>query len=251
MNRHYPNGCAIVVGASSGIGNAIARRLIDDGWTVGVAARRTDMLADLVALDHHRVCAARIDVTDAAAPLQLAELAEKIGGMNLYVHVAGIGKQNYQLDANIELSTVATNADGFCRLVGAAFRNMEAHGGGQIVAVSSVAGTKGMGAAPAYSATKALQNTYLESLAQLSAMRRLGIAITDIRPGFVATDLIAGSNYPMTMTVDAVAREAVRAIYRRRAVAVIDWRWRIMTSLWRLLPHRLWRRMAVGKPPGK
>lgn len=251
------------MGASSGIGREIARLLIGDGWTVGVAARRLDRLEELRAQAPERVVARSIDVTCAQADEQLLELVRDLGGMDLYIHVSGIGRRNPTLAADIELGTVRTNAEGFCRMVGCAYRYMaercqepaaSATGGqapappyrGQIAAVSSIAGTMGMGAAPSYSATKAMQNAYLEALAQQARMRRLDIALTDIRPGFVDTDLLSGDPYPLLMPVDKVAKQALRAIYRREAVRIIDGRWRTVTALWRLIPHWLWRRLRIG-----
>lgn len=100
--------------------------------------------------------------------------------------------------------------------------------------------------APAYSATKALQNTYIESLAQLSHMRGLNIHFTDVRPGFVRTPLLGeDGNYPLLMQVAPVARAIVKALYAQKSVIVINRRWRILTALWSLVPHWLWRRLKV------
>ena len=148
---------AIVIGASSGIGHEVARLLIREGWTVGVAARRTDKLTDLQNTAPERVFTARIDVTDKAAEATLLQLIERMGGVELYFHAAGIGWKNTNLDAEIELKTMETNALGFTRMVGYVFRYFAANGGGHIVCITSIAGTKGLGPAPAYSATKAMQ----------------------------------------------------------------------------------------------
>lgn len=166
----------------------------------------------------------------------------------MYFHASGIGYQNSSLEAQLELATVQTNALGFTRMISAAFRYFSLHGGGHIAAVSSIAGTRGLGVAPAYSATKALQNVYLESLAQLAHMRSLSIHITDIRPGFVRTPLL-GENprFPMLMSVQTVANQIVEALYHRRRVVVIDRRWQLLTFFWRLVPHWIWRKMKIGK----
>ena len=237
---------AVIIGASSGLGFEMAKILINDGWRVGIAARGIHLLQDLAAIAPGQVEVAAIDVTDGDAPGRLEELVARVGGMDLFVMSAGIGWQNPQLEESVETATVATNALGFARLVGAAFRFMAGHGGGHIAAITSIAGTKGLGAAPAYSATKAFQNTYLQSLEQLAAIRRLPITFTDIRPGFVATALLGQSpRYPMLMRPDAVARSAVKAVYKRRHKVVIDWRWAVLTALWRLIPDCLWRHLRV------
>lgn len=238
---------AVIIGASSGLGLEVAKILLNDGWRIGIAARRFDLLQALKAEAPERVVAEAIDVTADDAGERLVSLVESVGGMDLFFMSSGIGKQNLPLCADIETSTVATNGLGFVRMVGEAFRYMAANGGGQIAAITSIAGTKGLGAAPAYSATKAFQNTYMQSLEQLAAIRRLDIAFTDIRPGFVATALLGESpRYPMLMKPERVARLAVKAVYRRRHRVVIDWRWALLTALWRRIPRWLWRRMRVA-----
>lgn len=230
---------AIIVGASSGIGQQVARLLKADGWTVGVAARRVDLLTDYE-------YAAQIDVNDKEAGQQLLALIDRVGGMDLYFHASGIGKQNRELHEDIELRTVETNGLGFTRMVGTAFRYMAEHGGGHIAVVSSIAGTKGLGPAPSYSATKALQNTYIEALEQLANARRLNIRFTDIRPGFVDTDLLKGDDkYPMLLDKEKVARDIVGSIQKKRHVRVIDWRWRMLTAMWRHVPRIIWRHLKL------
>lgn len=241
-------GKAIVVGASSGIGREVARILIADGWTVGIAARRVDKLKELQQLAPNRVHVFQLDVNSSEAEEQLMQQIAEMQGIDLYFHASGIGYQNALLESNLELSTVQTNALGFCRMIGVAFRYFTQQGCGHIAAITSIAGTRGLGVAPAYSATKALQNVYLESLAQLAYMRSLSIFITDVRPGFVQTPLLGESpHFPMLMSAHAVAQQIVKALYRRRKVVVIDRRWRILTFLWRLIPHCLWRKMSIGK----
>ena len=236
---------AIIMGASSGIGREVARLLLDEGWTVGLCARRTEPLLQLLAEHEGRGVAERIDVTQADAAQRLATLFRRMGHVDLYLHVSGIGSQNPRLEEVVELSTAKTNATGFMRMVGEAFRLMEEQGGGHIAVVSSIAGTKGLGPAPAYSATKALQGTYVQALEQLARSRRLNISFTDIRPGFVDTPLLTGQSYPMLLSAPRVARHIVNAIARRRHVVVIDWRYRLLTAGWRCIPNWLWRRLNL------
>lgn len=237
---------AIIVGASSGIGRKVAQLLIADGWHLGVAARREESLMELKTMAPERVEVMTIDVTKPQADEQLMTLIERIGGMELYFHASGIGKQNRDLDTDIELRTMETNAVGFTRMIDTAFRYFAEKGEGHIAAITSIAGTKGLGPAPAYSATKALQATYLQALEQQAHQRGLNIRITDIRPGFVDTALLNGDfKYPMMMRPETVAGDIVRSIYRKRHIRVIDWRYRIMTFFWQLIPNWIWRRMRL------
>ncbi len=237
---------AIVIGASSGIGREVAKLLLADGWLVGIAARREDLLMEVKTINPGMIEVMRIDVTAADAQERLLELAKRLGGVNLFVYCSGIGKQNPELDTGLELTTVDVNVKGFTAMIGTIFNYMAENLGGDIAVISSIAGTKGLGVAPSYSATKAFQNTYIQALEQLSNMRRLHIRFTDIRPGFVDTDLLSGSGrYPMLMQKEAVAREMLRAVYAHRHVHVIDWRYRLLVFAWRLMPRWLWRRMNI------
>jgi short-subunit dehydrogenase len=231
---------AIVIGASSGIGREVALLLLKQNWKVGVAARRVDMLKTIGDVETEQ-----IDVTTPEATQQLQQLIERVGGMDLFFYASGIGKQNRELNEDIELATVETNAVGFTRMIGAAYRFFAQQGYGHIAAISSIAGTKGLGPAPSYSATKALQNVYLQALEQQANARGLDICFTDIRPGFVDTALLAGNfNYPMLLKPEAVANEIVHAIHRKQHVRIIDWRYRLLTALWRRIPKCIWRHMG-------
>ena len=232
---------AIIIGASSGIGLEVARLLKQEGWTLGVAARRVELLQAIGDVE-----VAEIDVTTEDATERLRKLIEKIGGMDLFFYASGIGKQNRELKEDIELATINTNAMGFTRMIGEAYRYFAERGKGHIAAITSIAGTKGLGPAPAYSATKAMQNTYLEALEQLANAKGLNIRFTDIRPGFVDTALLNDDfHYPMMLKPEAVAKDIVKAIHAKKHVRVIDWRYRILTALWQLIPRWIWLRIKL------
>ena len=237
---------AVIVGASSGIGLEVAKLLLADGWHLGIAARREEPLLALKAQAPDRVEVMTIDVTQPDAGERLQSLIQRLGCMDLYFHASGIGKQNRTLEEDIELRITETNAMGFTRMIVTAYRYFAARGAGHIAAITSIAGTKGLGPSPAYSATKALQSTYLQSLEQQAHQRGLNIYFTDIRPGFVDTALLEDNfPYPMLMRPESVARDIVRSIYKRRHVRVIDYRYRILTFFWRLVPRPIWRRLKL------
>lgn len=238
---------AIIIGASSGMGKEVSKLLLADGWQIGIGARRTDALEEIKQMKPEAVVTAAIDVMSEDATQRLEQLIADNGGMDLFFLASGIGKQNPNLDSEIELRTVATNGMGFTRMVDTAFNWFAANGSkGQIAVISSIAGVKGLGMAPSYSATKAFQNTYIEALNQLAHMRHLDISFTDIRPGFVKTDLLNdGKNYPLLMDKTIVAKKIINAIYHKRSVQIIDWRYRILVFFWRLIPRWLWVRLSI------
>ena len=231
---------AIVIGATSGIGMEVAKVLASKGWLVGIAGRRQELLQQLQRKHLNIVATECIDVTKADAPERLQTLIGKTGGME---------KRQNPRDGVHQLATVETNALGMTRMVGAAFHYFTEHPEqkGQIAVISSIARTKGLGPAPAYSATKRYTSHYLECLTQLSHIRKLtNISIHDIRPGFVRTPLISGSNYPMQLKADKVARQIVNALERGRSIITIDWRYKILVFFWRLIPRWIWIRMLGG-----
>ena len=165
--------------------------------------------------------------------------------MDIFLLSSGIGKQNYTLQSEIELATAATNVAGFIHMTNAAYHYFEQQGYGHIAVISSIAGTKGLGAASAYSATKCFQNTYIDALDQLARMNKLNISFTDIRPGFVATPLLKDDSYPMLMKATDVAKDIVKAISKKKRVAIIDWKYRILVFFWRLIPRWIWVRLPI------
>ncbi|MDE5690781.1 MAG: SDR family NAD(P)-dependent oxidoreductase [Alistipes sp.] len=237
----------IIAGATSGLGQEVARLCVGAGWRVGAAGRNAKALALLKELAPRQVETAEIDVTHDDASQQLVELAERLGGMDIYLHTSGIGKRNIELEPGIELATLRTNGEGFVRMVATAFDWFRSHGGGHIAIVGSVAGTRGLGSAPAYSATKRMQSTYIDALAQLARMEGIPIRFTDVRPGFVSTPLLAGEKYPMLMYTGPVSRRIFQAIERRKRRLVIDRRYAVLVFFWKWIPQWLWERLPIRK----
>lgn len=237
----------IIIGATSGIGREVAKLYIARGWQVGVAGRRTDELENLRQEAPQQVFTETIDVTHDDAPTRLQSLIDKVGGMDIFLLSSGIGKQNPTLEADIELRTASTNVTGFMRMTMTAYHFFAKQGYGHIAAISSIAGTKGLGIAPAYSATKCFQNTYLDALDQLAHMNGLNICFTDIRPGFVATPLLKDDSYPLLMKATDVAAQIMKGIDRKKRTLIIDWRYRILVFFWRLIPRCIWLRLKCVK----
>lgn len=249
---------AIVMGATSGLGREIALELLKRGFIVGVCGRRLELLQEFEAewkswllspaassrVAPQRVFIRQIDITAADAPERLLGLVEEMGGMDMYIHSSGIGYKNMALDGRIERETVITNALGFTQMVDAAFDWFKERGGGHIAFISSVAGTKGLGAAPSYSATKRYQWIYAQALAQLSSMERYNISFTDIRPGFVATGFLGSSKYPLLLEKHYVAQKIVKAILARKRSVIIDYKYKILCLFWRMIPNWLWERLT-------
>lgn len=235
----------IIIGATSGIGQEVAKEFVKQGWKVGIAGRRLSALEEFRSLNPSLIEIQQLDVTDENAPAKLQELIDKLGGMDVFLQSSGVGSQNMSLNPEIEINTAKTNVEGFIRMVTAAFNYFKLRNGGHLAVISSIAGTKGLGAAPSYSATKRFQNTYIDALDQLSHMEHLNIRFTDIRPGFVATALLKDGNYPLLMQSGYVAKRIVKALKRQKRVAVIDWKYAVLVFFWHMIPRWIWERMPV------
>lgn len=236
---------AIIIGATSGIGCEVAKQLLLQGWRLGIAGRRLPALEALQSSAPDLIEIAVLDVTQPDATPKLNNLIRRVGGMDLFLLSSGIGYQNMELNPDIELDTARTNVEGFMRMADTAFHHFREHGGGQLAVISSIAGTKGLGVAPAYSATKRFQNTYIDALEQLAGMQKLNIRFTDIRPGFVATALLRNADYPMLMRPEKVAEKLFRALERGKRRVVIDRRYVLLVRLWRLIPQGVWERLPI------
>lgn len=246
---------AIIIGATSGIGRELAIRLLGDGWKVGIAGRRVERLEEIAAqFGSERVAIAQMDITREDAVAALDSLLANTGAPDLFLHVSGVGYQNPEMDEAIENQVIQTNCAGMVRIVSHFFnyvkqspaydKQRRAH----IAVVTSVAGTAGLGIAAAYSSSKKMQMTYLSALTQLSRMEKIPVRFTDIRPGFVATEILGDEkNFPLVMPVGKAADCILRGLRRKRRVITFDWKFRVITFLWRLIPRCIWEHLTFIK----
>ena len=235
------------MGASSGMGQEVAEMLASRKVRIGVAARNTKPLAELKAKYPDYVEYEEIDVCKPDAPLGLDKLIKKVGGMDIYFHSSGICYENLLLDPEREAAIINTNSVGFARMLAAAYRYFRTNGiKGHIAAISSVAGTNGIGRLAAYSSSKKFAQTYITALDQLSHAEKSGIIFTDIRPGWVRTPLCDPDvKYPMEMNVQYAAKQIIYAIAKRKRVWTFDARWRALVAAWKSLPNSVWVRMNI------
>lgn len=232
----------VIMGATSGIGLAVAQKLARKGHKIGVAGRKVDVLKALKKEFPDNVEWEEIDITKKDAPERLHTLIRKLGGMDTYFHIAGVYYDNPKLKLEEEITTIETNAVGFARMTSTAYRYFRDHGGeGHIAAITSVAGTRGMGPLASYSSTKKFGQTYLEALQQLSHLQKLKIKFTDIRPGWIRTPLMnPDCEYPLTMQLDYAGPLIIKALGRCRSAVYVDWRWEALIRLCQLIPRWLW-----------
>lgn len=249
----FPLRSVIVVGATSGIGRAVVEQLANEGVRIGIAGRREERLNELQQrFGAERISYRVMDVTQPSATAALDELIAEVGAPDALLYASGIGKQNPTLDEAMELGIVETNCMGMVRIVDHFINyakrtpSYDKHHKAHIAVITSVAGTKGIGQAPAYSATKSMQSTYLVALAQHARMQRIPITVGDIRPGFVATEILnPEKHYPMMMTAERAARYVIGSLRRHKRITIFDWRYRLLVGFWRCIPRCVWERLTM------
>jgi len=235
---------AIVVGASSGIGRSLARLLAQNGYKVGITGRRTALLEQLRAEDPGAYFIKTFDVCDTDRVAEnLEALTAELGGLDLLVLSAGVGDLNPALDYQLEKPAIDTNVHGFTAVCDWAFRYFEQQGKGHLAAITSVAGLRGNRHAPAYNASKAYQINYLEGLRQKATRRKKAVFITDIRPGFIDTEMAKGEGRFWVMPVDKTVRQIFQALKRKRKVVYVTRRWAVVAFLMKRIPGYLYNRM--------
>lgn len=249
---------AVVTGASSGIGWALARELAREGCKVGLVARRQAELAQLAEEVRRAGGTAALATANVAERGQVqaafAEIRRELGPIDLVVANAGVGIPTLLNPVNIgavEL-TFHVNVLGVVYAIEAVLPEMLQRGRGHLAAVSSLGSYKGLPGESAYCASKAAVNTYLEGLR--IHLHHRGIAVTTLCPGFVRTPMTAPNKFPMPwlMDPDEAARRMVRALARRKKVYNFPWQTSLLMKLTRWLPDWVVARSMAGynqKPP--
>lgn len=228
---------AIIVGASSGIGAALALELDQAGWRVGLLARRTDAL-DAVA---SRLTNAHCDACDVTRPAEAVSafnrMAATLGGVELAVIAAGTGEINQALEWRIEKATIDTNVIGFAAIADAAFHHFAEREAGHLVGITSILALRGSGAAPAYAASKAFQSLYLDGLRALAQSKKWAVTVTEAQPGFVDTPMMKTDKPFWVASPETAARQIRQAIDQKRSHVYVTPRWRLIGWLFKLLPR--------------
>lgn len=253
---------ALVTGASSGLGAALARRLAERGIEVWLAARRADALdaqVDAIRARGGRAHPLVLDVSDFDAALErLARLDRETGGIDLVIANAGVAGQR----AAIPLSRapwqgtseiLRVNLCGATASLAAFIPGMLERGHGHLVGISSVAAEFPNPRTPVYGASKAGLSFLLKSIDL--ELRPRGVAVTRVEPGFVRTPAAEGVSEPMPFIVELETAVAIidRAIVRRRRVVRFPWPWRMLLRAVAALPVAisgpLIRRLAAEREP--
>ena len=242
---------AIVVGASSGIGEALARALAADGSRVALVARREDKLRALAQTLNEKAGEGLAltyahDVTNAqAVPALFQTITQDLGGLDLIVYAAGImprvGHEEYDTVADAE--TIAANFTGAVAWLNEAAPRFAKAGTGTIVGISSVAGDRGRRGNPVYGATKAAFNTYLESLR--NRIEYKGAFVVTVKPGPVDTPMTRGLKMPGMISPEQAAAEILLAAKDKVRVAYVPAKWKPIMAVIRAIPAPIFKWLNI------
>lgn len=249
---HYRH--ALIVGASSGIGLAIAQMLAAQGVHVALVARRGDQLKTMCDQINQRqqsevALAYQHDVLDITeVPELFQRITHDLGGLDLVIYAAGTFPHAKPQEYNTaeDAMTIQVNLIGAMAWLNEAATRFGMMKTGTIVAISSVAGDRGRRGLPAYNVSKAAMTTYMESLRNRLSV--LGVSVITIKPGFVKTAMTAGAKIPAFLPIistDRAARDIVSAIHRKQQVAYVPGIWRPIMALVRAIPSPIFRRLNI------
>lgn len=230
---------AVIIGATSGIGRALAEELHRRGYTLGLTGRRVERLEELKNKLGSRVYTQFMDVVQTTKAVQyLEDLLSRMNGMDLIVLNAGVSNFRGSAQWKTEKRVIDVNIRGFAALNNFAFNYFEKQGSGQIVGVSSVASLFGYGLSSAYNASKAFVNIYLQGYRQRANHSDADITITNIIPGFVESEMTRGKEGMFWVGEQKrSARQMANAIEAERNRAYITKRWVLIGWLLKLVPN--------------
>jgi short-subunit dehydrogenase len=234
----------IIIGATSGIGRELARIYASKGFLVGVTGRRMKLLLSLQDEFPKNIFIECFDVTGKENIPHLQSLIETLNGLDILVYNSGYGEPSKKLDWEIENNTTAVNVNGFVEIICYGFNYLLNQGHGQIACTSSIASIRGNSMAPSYSASKAFESIYMEGLYLKAKRSHKDVAVTDIQPGFVNTNLAKSEGKFWVAPVEKAAVQIFIAIRKRKKRAYITKRWAFIAWLLKHLPGFIYNRFG-------
>lgn len=232
---------AIIVGASSGIGRELAKILCKEGYIIGITGRRVQLLNQLKAETNTKVFVRYMDVTKVEETIKCMKLLiDDMGGVDLIIISAGVGYINKGLDWKKEQETIEVNILGVTAIINVAIKYFISKNLGQLVTISSIASIRGSSEAPAYNASKAYLSNYMEGVLCRVKKNKYNIKITDVKPGFVDTEMAKSEGLFWVSSPEKAAIQIYRGIIKGKEKIYVTKRWGIVASILKFIPKSIY-----------
>jgi len=234
---------AIVIGASSGIGKGISLELLKNSYKIAISARREERLNEIKKNNPDNVLVYPFDSSKEKNDKLISSMINDLGDVDLIIYCSGIGIINKELDYLKDKKVNNLNVMGFNQVATYSFNYFQKRGGGHFVNISSVASEIGNGLATSYNASKAFQANYLQGLRFKAYKLKLPIFLTDVRPGFVDTDILMGNKDKLfwVAPLDKACYQIMSGIKSKKKILYVTKRWKIISLLIKLLPENILR----------
>ncbi len=236
---------AIIIGATSGIGEALAKELVQHDYIVGITGRREDRLKEIQQQYPDKIQYKVMDVSQISSAIKrFHKLIEMLGGVDLVVVNAGVGIPNPDAEWEIDRKVIVVNVLGFTALCDEATQYFIKQGAGHLVGISSIAALFGHRESSVYNASKAYVSNFLQGIRNNIKHRKIPVTITDIKPGFVDTPLVEGQEGMFWVaSSEKAALQIYQAIEKKRDHAYITRRWRLIAWLIKSIPDIIFKRL--------
>lgn len=239
----------LITGASSGIGEELARQLAEKGYTVGLIARRKERLVALkqeLKYKPGKVFIYAVDLSNEAESTQAYnKLRSDMGGLDGIILNAGVGRDDLKAPWESDAKTIDINVRAFAHGLHWAFAHFQEQGHGHIVGMSSIASHLASGHAPVYTASKHFVSNYMTGFRMKANALEIKLDITDIRPGYVVSEMTRDNPHTFWMASTQRAVEMmIKGIEKKKKRIYITKRWRLLAELADLIPYFIWNRLS-------
>lgn len=236
----------MIIGASSGLGRRLAELYAEEGCDVGIIGRRENLLKEVEQKYPGKIFIKKADIKDETISSAINSLIMEMGAIDTLIVAASIVDFNASFAPASEFETTDINVKGYLQVLTTAWHYFRQKGDGHIVGITSIAAARGNKMAPAYHASKAFQSIYLESLRIKAKHEKNNIAVSEIIPGYIDTEMGKGDRLFWVSSIDKAARLTKKAIAKKRAKAFVPKKWWFIYHMQKIMPTFIYDRIING-----
>ena len=235
----------LIVGGTSGLGRELAMLYAAEGDNVAIIGRRKHLLDEIS--NQSSIKTFKLDISAADCTRSIQNIIFELGGIDKLIIAASVVEFNPSLDFLTEEKTIAVNVAGFAAVMNAGYHYFLQKGSGHLVAITSIAAARGNKTAPAYNASKAFQSSYTEGIRLKLLQENKNIAVTEIVPGYINTQMAKGDRIFWMASLEKATRQTKKAIDKKKRRAFISKRWVLVYKVYQFLPSSLYTYLINSK----